>query len=228
MRSSQGDEIPLRRGPSPRFLICPQNIQYEGQSLSLPADSSLCWDALAWGRWPWGVASAPFTYEFPATPADSWTWAGGGLSSVCGPGNPGMWHRDSDQGHSGLQVNQVWHPLPAQERRNREGRSCRSSCALSAPPPAMGSPLPGPTGASALGDPFVVSAGSPSDRLLSQFWVTCTSVTQPGQAGGGGCKTRLSGAWGAGPHPLASLSLAPPWGEAMAGWATPGWPRWRG
>ena len=55
----------------------------------------------------------------------------------------------------------------------------------------------------------MVSAGSPSDRLLSQFWVTCTSVTQPGQAGGGGCKTRLSGAWGGGASSL-SFSLTCP------------------
>lgn len=77
-------------------------------------------------------------------------------------------------------------------------------------PPQMSAPLPGPMGASTLGDPFMASAGSPSDRpSLSQFWVTCTSVTQPRQAGGGGCKTRLSGAWGGGASSL-SFSLTCP------------------
>lgn len=56
--------------------------------------------------------------------------------------------------------------------------------------------------------PFAAPAGSPRDRpSLSQLWVTGTSVTQPREAGGGGYKTRLSGACGVGPHPPGAVSL---------------------
>lgn len=90
MRSSGGEvRVPV--------FICPQNIQYEGQSLSLPADFFPVLGCTSLGQVAWGRGQPPHSHmNSPATPADSWTWAGGGLSSVCGPGNPGMWHRDSD------------------------------------------------------------------------------------------------------------------------------------
>ena len=125
-----------------------------------------------------------------------------------------MWHRDSDQGHSGLQVTRCGIPFLPKKGEKDKADPAETPCALSAAPPTpTSSPPPGPTGASTLGDPFVVSAGSPSDRLLSQFWVTCTSVTQPGQAGGGGCKTRLSGAWGGGASSLSSSLTCPALGR---------------